>query len=262
MGETEKYQQRNGNWRGITNMDLFDILMMISENLIIFQIVTDMIKVTIGAGLCFGALKWRKGLLTTVAVAWGLILGIMIAYPIGEAVGFSAFLICGLIGMILLPILTYTIAGVNRFVLGFLVASKLFFMLTTVLAKDGTIEISTALILPLAAGTMVGILLMACIKIRVSSFVLACSFLGASEIAPVISEWVNRILFTATGDIEYLFDPIDMIFALFKIELTDMWMLISMIIFMVWGIYTQIKKLKEDGIPLETPIIGFEISKR
>ena len=75
---------------------------------------------------------------------------------------------------------------------------------------------------------------------------------------PVISEWINRIFFAATGDISYLFDPIDLFFALFKIELTDHWMLIAMIVFMIWGGYKQINNLKKNGIPLDTPLIGFE----
>lgn len=228
------------------------------SNLLIFQIVADLIKVTLGAGLCFGALKWRRGLLTTTAIGWGLFLGLLVGMVVAEMIGGVGVLICIIIGIIGLPILTYTIPGVNRFILGFLVSSKLFFMLTTVLAKDGTIGIESAIAAPLLAGTVVGIGLMAWTRMRVSAFVLGCTFVGASEIAPVVSEWANRILFSITSDIEYLFDPVDLLFALFKIELTDKWMLGSMIILMLWGGYKQIGRLKENGIPLDTPLIGFE----
>ena len=40
------------------------------ENIAVFQIATELFKVTLGAGLCFGALKWRRGLLTTTAIGW------------------------------------------------------------------------------------------------------------------------------------------------------------------------------------------------
>lgn len=227
-------------------------------NLLIFQVITDLIKVTIGAGLCFGALKWRRGLLTTTAVGWGLLLGIFAAFLLGDVFGSTGAIICILAGIIIFPILTYTVPGVNRFVLGFLVSSKLLFMLTTVLAKAGSIEIETAIGLPLIGGTIVGLCLMAWIEVRVSAFVLGCTFLGASEIAPVISEWINRILFSVTGDFSFIFDPVDFLFALFKVELTDHWMLISMIILMVWGGYRQIQQMQEKGIALDTPLIGFE----
>ena len=36
----------------------------ILARLLVFQVVIDLISVTVGAGLCFGALKWRRGLLT------------------------------------------------------------------------------------------------------------------------------------------------------------------------------------------------------
>ena len=92
---------------------------------------------------------------------------------------------------------------------------------------------------------------------RISAFILGCTFIGASEIAPVISEWINRF-FAVTGDLNYLFDPIDLFFALFKVELTDHWMFISMIVFMILGGYKQIQQIQRAGIPLNTPLIGFE----
>lgn len=234
-----------------------EFIEQIVSNWAIFQIITDLIKITIGAGLCFGALKWRRGLLTTTAIGWGLFWGILAAISLGDVMGESSIL-CVLTGFIVFPILTYTVPGVNRFVLGFLVGSKLLFMLTTVLAKAGTIDIATTIMLPLGIGTLLGLILMAWTQMRVSAFVLSCSFIGASEIAPVVSEWINRILFSATGDYSYILDPIDLFFALFKIELTDEWMLISMIVLMIWGGYKQIQKLKAEKIPLDTPLIGFE----
>lgn len=47
---------------------------------------------------------------------------------------------------------------VNWFVLGFLVNSKLLFMLTTALAKEGAIGIEEAIMIPLTIGTVVGAL--------------------------------------------------------------------------------------------------------
>lgn len=239
-----------------------ELIETILSNIIVFQIVTDIIKVIVGAGLCFGALKWRRGLLTTTAIGWGAFLGCTIAILLGDAIGGIGMVLCILIGIIALPILTYTIPGVNRFVLGFLVSTKLFFMLTTVLAKANTIEIPSALIIPLVAGSIAGLALMAWTRVRVSAFVLACTFIGASEIAPVISEWINRILYGFTGNIGYLIDPVDLIFSLFKIELTDQWMLISMVVLMAIGGYKQINNLRANCIPLDTPLIGFEVPRK
>lgn len=171
-----------------------DFIEDIMSNLLVFQILTSLIQISIGSGLCFGALKWRRGLLTTTAIGWGLILGILAAIPLGNAFGILGAIIPILTGLILFPILTYTVPGVNRFVLGYLVSCKLFFMLTTVLVKAGAIDVDFAITLPIIAGIAVGIILMAWTHMRVSAFVLGCTFIGASGIAPVISEWINRIL--------------------------------------------------------------------
>lgn len=230
----------------------------IIARLLIFQIVIDLISATVGAGLCFGALKWHRGLLTTTAIAWGFFLGLIAAMFVGEAAGEVGAILCILVGTIDLPILTYTSPAVNRFVLGFLVGNKLLFMVTTPLAKGGTIGIEEAIMIPLVLGAVVGIALMAWTKVRVSAFVLGCTFIGASQIAPIVSEWANRILYGLTGDIGYLFDPVDLIFALFKIELTDWWTLGAMVVFMGLGAYKQIKNMKEKGIPLDMPLVVFE----
>ncbi len=182
----------------------------------------------------------------------------MAAIFIAEAAGAVGAVLCILIGTVSLPILTYMSPAVNRFVLGYLVSNKLFFMVTTPLAKDGTIGIEEAILVPLVAGTVVGIALMAWTRIRVSAFVLGCTFVGASQIAPIASEWVNRICFGITGDPTFLFDPIDLVFALFKIELTDWWTLGAMVVLMSLGAYKQIKNMKEKNIPLDMPLVVVE----
>lgn len=237
-----------------------DIIEGVLSNWMIFEIVTSLFKVTLGAGLCFGALKWRKGLLTTIAIGWGFLLGAALGFLTSDLFGILGLIICILAGVIALPILTYRVSGVNRFMLGFLVSCKLLFMLTTVLAKEYIMEIPTALVVPLVVGVIVGFALMAWTKVRVSAFVLGCTFIGASEIAPVISEWINRIAFSVTGNINFLFDPIDLLFAMFKIELTDVWTLVSLLLLMAVGAYIQIRNMKRKGISLDTPLIAVDDS--
>ena len=57
-----------------------EFLDMVLGNLVVFQIVTEIIQATIGVGMCYGALKWRKGLLTTTAIGWGFVLGVLFAF--------------------------------------------------------------------------------------------------------------------------------------------------------------------------------------
>lgn len=238
-----------------------EVVEFIFENIVVFQVVSCLYDVSLGAACCYGALKWRRGLMTTVAIGWGIFIGFGLAIPMafyGNADP-SILLVLPAIGMIVLPILTYKIAGVNRFILGYIVSSKLFFMATTVMAKNGDIEILTALLFPLIGGAVIGLVLMAWTQIRVSAFVFGCTFIGASGIAPNISKLINGTLFTATRDISFLFDPIDTFFAFFGVELTDQWTLGAMIVLMVIFGYRQIRTMQRKGIPLDTPLIGFEV---
>ena len=111
----------------------------------VFQIVTDIYDLLIGSALVFGALKWRKGLLTTTAFYWGLILGffsgVFIAISLDSDITF--IVAATVIGAIIFPVLTYSVPAVNRFVLGFLVTMKLLYMLTTYLCKNGDMEFET-----------------------------------------------------------------------------------------------------------------------
>ena len=237
----------------------------ILENLIVFETVTQIIEVTLGAGLCFGALKWRKGLITTTAIGWGAVLGLILSVALlySEIISdYASLLYLTIIGAILLPILTYSVPGVNRFIVGFIVSSKILTMLTTVLAKEGTLDIIEALMIPIIGGLFIGILLMAWTQMRISAFVLSCAFIGASDIAPTVSEWINRIIYAHTGDPSILIDPIDLLFAVFGVELTDIWTLLAMIALMIFGCYFQIKRLHKEGFSSNTPLIVYETDKK
>ena len=58
-----------------------------------------------------------------------------------------------------------------------------------------------------------------------------------------------------------MLDPIDLLFALFRVELTDTWTLISMIVLMVWGFKVKINDLKAKGVQLDTPVFFYDNGK-
>lgn len=229
------------------------------EYLVIFQVVMDIYDLLIGSALIYGALKWRKGLLSTTACYWGIILGFagggIIAYILDLP---AVIFIAVIIGAIVFPIMTYWIPAVNRFVLGFIVTMKLLYMLTTYLCKEGVMEFSVAVILPLIIATVLGVMFMFMRKMSVLPFALGCVFIGASQLAPTIAKYINQFIFGITQDFSLLFDPTDFIFALFKIELTDGWTLLFMIIFMACGLPIQLGYIKKQGYSYDTPLITFE----
>lgn len=226
----------------------------------IFQIVTDIYDLLIGSALVFGALKWRKGLLTTTAFYWGLVLGFLSGIFMVFSLDSDIVLVVAttIIGAVVFPILTYCVPAVNRFVLGFIVTMKLLYMLTSYLCRRGRIEFETAIMLPLLVAAILGVMFALLRQLSVLPFALACTFLGASQVAPTIAKYVEQFVFGITHDYSLLFDPVDFIFALFKIELTDGWTLFFMIILMCIGLKIQLNSIRQQGYTYDTPIIAFE----
>lgn len=211
-----------------------------------------------GAAMCFSAIKWPRGLLTITAVSWGIFLGIVTGSMLDTELYITVIWV--IIWGVTLPLLTYCLPSVNRFMVGFIVVTKLLYMLTTVMAKEGDIRITTALILPLVIGTIVGLVFAAWADMSIGVLILACSFIGASQVAPAISDIINKAGFMLTGSIGFLFDPVDFLFSVFHIDLVDAWTLLFMLILIPIGCYFQFKKLTAQGISPDTPIIVFESS--
>lgn len=186
----------------------------------------------------------------------GLIISVLMVYIFEMS---PVIILMGIIaGAIVFPMMTYRIPSVNRFVLGFIVIMKITFMVTTFLFKKSMVDISIMFIAPIIIGFIAGICFAAWTQMKVLPFVLACAFLGASQLAPTIVKYINRFIFGITQDYSILFDPIDLVFAVLKIELTDGWTLLVMMILMLEGIYKQIQSIHQQGYSMDTPIISFE----
>lgn len=230
--------------------------------LAIFCFVVQAINVFVGASLCFGPLKWRKNLIAITALGWGAVLGFLIWDNFLSSGDIDSLIICCLIGAIVLAAMAYTVSVVNRFIVGYILGEKLTFMLTTVLAKEGFMDGKLAILLPILLGILVGLILMSRDHTGKKTYILAYTFVGASQVAPTVSDWINRGLFGITGDISFLFDPIDIIYSLFGIEITDVWTFIIVVLLMVLGVRTQMKlSQKSDGIVSTPPIITIDTAE-
>lgn len=224
-----------------------------------FRIFMDIWDIIFGSLIIFGALKWRKGLISSIAIQWGIYLGIILGFLLYNSLNIPiAVILSPIIGAIVFPILTYKIPAVNRFVLGFIVVMKFLYLVTTYLCKQGNMEFMNAICYPIIIGTISGIVFMFLRKLSVLPFVLGCVFIGSSQAASTLAKYTNQFIFGITHDPSLLIDPIDFIFALFKIELTDGWTLLFMVILMGIGIPLQLSFVKKQGYSYDTPIIAFE----
>ncbi len=238
-------------------------LVEIISTIALVEIILDLLKGTMGIGMCFFALKWRRGLMTTTAVGWGVFLGAIAGYYAADISDSLVTIIIFMgIGAIVLPILTYNIPGVNRFMIGYIVFMKIAYMFTTELFRRGSTDWFGILLLPMIIGAIGGVILAAWVDVPVSAFVLACAFFGASEAAPIIAKYINYVGYGITQDVNWLIDPLGIIMKLFSIELSDIPTLVSLLILMGFGIPMQLQIIKNQGYSYSIPLIVFETDNK
>ncbi len=230
------------------------------QRIVLLEFCNTIVSITVGGYLCFGALKWPRKLISLVALYWGIALGLLIGITFGREYKSGYIIVgCVLIGAIVFPILAYTVPAVNRFVIGFIVAMKLTFMVCTVFMKNGTLYIWNCIQISLIVAIGVGIILMLWKQMSISAFVLVCAFLGASQIAPEIGNLINEVDYVVNGGIPI--DLFDIFFSFFGIELTDTWTMIFMFIFMGLGICSGYIQLKKMGVANDMPLIVYYAEK-
>lgn len=236
--------------------------------IILIAVVLVGVEAGLGIGLCFGSInptKWKKGLLTATAAYWGLALGAGIGLIFSNIslyeINITPLIICPILGVVIFPILTYYVPGVNRFVVGFLVTMKLTSILMGVILRSGGMGediIMAMIVVPLVVGIIGGVVLAAWTSMKVSAFIYACAFIGAAQLAPLISEMIGYLQAAVTGDISYAFDLFSLIELLLNIEIADIWIFLSMIVLIPFGIKRQWESLKKQKISPDTPLIVFE----
>lgn len=240
---------------------MLGLLEPMAGSILAFKIGSDILNVIFGTWMVFGALKWRKGLIAYTAIIWGAVLGLMSGFYMYDFSRSDTIIAtCLLIGVLLFPVLTYAVPSVNRFVVGYIVFMKISFMVTTYLFKNGNLELDQMFLTPVVIGVLAGLILAVWTEMSVLPFIIACSFLGASYVAPTVAEYVNMILAGIAGDYWAWLDPLDVLFGIFRIELTDGWTLLFMAVFMGLGIPYQIKSVRAQGFTLDTPIVVYETS--
>lgn len=257
---------------------------------VLIFIALNLLQTAVGAGLCFAPIKWQKGLITAMSIKLGMLAGGILATIItiylfdSEASGVprsvaykyieyipAFFVISVILGAIIMPVLTYTVSKINRFVLGYIVGSKLTIIFTVGAIHDGldeignylfngnlNIEIIIVMLMPVIIGSIFGIILASLDKFKISAYVVACSYIGASECAPNIEKYLGYIKAFLTGDIGAAIDPIDMIFSSYNIELNSMTTFVIIIILMGISSYYKIKSLLNQGYSLDTNIALLE----
>ncbi len=217
------------------SINTIDKIVIVTNAIVAMQAVTSGI-------MCIYGYKWSKGLIGIMASYFGGAIGLVISYYLiesGEQVdSLLAIPICAAIFMVM----AYNIPWVNHFSAGAIIGTKVSHMIGFALMQEGIIDydIEALLVVPLIFGLIVGLITSGIFKNYV--VILCMAFIGAINVVPDIVELMNGSLFAITGDIGYIFDPIDFILSFFGIETISGIEVVGIIIVFVISFFVQ-KKL-------------------
>lgn len=204
-------------------------------------------------------LAWRRGLMTATALYWGIAIGALLPFLMGAEAG--GIILGILIGAVAFPILTYTVPGVNRFVLGFIVTLKLTGMIALNLMMYNGLPLANAIGYSMLASIISACVFMALVSMPASGYIVATAFLGAVGLSTKIQDIFSGLQYTFTGNMSLLFDPASLIFAVLGIDYADMQRIAIIVVCMGIGGYFQYRKLIDEGYTPGTPMIAYEKKK-
>lgn len=213
------------------------------------------VRMCTGAVMCVFGYKWRKGLISIMAMYIGLFLGVLAFYLVASS-GMDAG-----IGLVLCLVITvgfttaaYKNVTLNHFLTAFLVGIKLFTMFLYFLMEQGIIEYGWSLIVVPVLLSLVGAIYV-CQRFTYMAVVCCTAYIGAVEVSLSLSKLINGTLFSLTGDFGYLFDPVSFVLGLLGIDIPSGIEIVLIIVIFVVGAWYQRKKLIENNIDLSNVVV-------
>lgn len=215
------------------------------------------IQIVSAGAMCIYGYKWRKGLIATLSIYIGLSLGFLIALSIIKQdlnnLDFGALMIP--VTAIVFYILAYRWVALNHFLTGFLVANKLGFMFIYNLMHEGIIQFDfdILMVVPIVLGFIAGFVLSRCFT---HVAVLSCMvYIGTVELVTGVSDFINKSLFVATGDINFVFNMEDMLLKLVGVEIPSFVEVIFILVVGIASFVFQKNMLEKQGIDLSKVIV-------
>ena len=232
-------------------MELFKILFLAVVVVMILKVITSVL-------MGFFEVRWQKGLIGITGYIIGFNAGFVTAIYLYFRLELEeiSFVIIP-IEMIICGRLAYRNLTFNHFLVGFLVADKISFLILEVLMDNNIIEFNLGIlvIIPVVVGIIIG-----CIgcKFFVYKIMISClALISAINLEPIIEKWVNRSLFVTTGDVGFVLesDPTKLILQIIGIEVPSL--LGCFLMILLFGIFFAIHYfyIKKQGLALSQYII-------
>lgn len=212
------------------------------------------IQTVTSAVMCVYGYKWSKGLIATMSLYVGAGIGVFVSAVLIERIQDPSVLIMAPLSMLIFWILAYKSITLNHFLAGFLLATKVSFMLVMKMYEYSIITDSDLLLaLPVMVGLIAGCV--TCLKFNKYILIACVAFIGVTEFVPKMFDLINKTLFVATGDISFIFDPLSFILSVFGITIPSNGEVFFMIVLGIVSFCLQYKNAERAGMDYGESII-------
>lgn len=215
------------------------------------------VQIVSGGAMCIFGCKWRKGLIATLSVRIGIVLGLLFAaFLLKQSMDlltlafFSIFAIA-----IIFYVLAYKWVPLNHFLTGFLVGNKLAFMVVYRIMSEGgaKLNITVLLVVPLIVGLIAGFVVSSIFNYYTVTICIV--YIGTVELVTGIADIINKTLFLATGRISYIFDLEDILLKVVGVEVPSLLEVVFILIVGIASFMWQRYLLLESGKDLSQTIV-------
>lgn len=217
----------------------------------------SILQMIAGGIMCVFGYKWSKGLIATVALYIGVVLGFFLAGFCYIKLDFDSgiCLLIFVVTIVLFDTLAYKNAKVNHFLAGFIVAVKLCFLLMLQIMKLNVDFGGWIFVTPIIAGIIFGIVVLCKMNNRI--LVICTAYIGSTTFVSEAMNLLQKIQFARTGDFTIFYgDSIEsVLLKLLGIDIPTFLEFILIIACFSLSCYTQIRLLKNNGVSLSDNVI-------
>ena len=204
--------------------------------------------------MCVFGYKWSKGLIAIMSSYVGIGMGGFITYLLLQnGMGLECIVVVP-ISAVLFSVLAYKWIALNHFMAGFLLSIKILFMIAVNMSENMSSDSSGMLFCFIVVlSIIIGIVV--CNKYNHYILIACVSYLGAIELTTKIFDWINKGLFLSTGDISFIFNPVEFILSLLGIEIPSGGETIVIILIGLVSFWYQRSRVVSLGIDLSDKIV-------
>lgn len=226
----------------------------IVEVAILFLNLFKVFQFVIAGIMCVFGYKWSKGLIASASSYIGIGIGGGLAFfLLQNGSGLEVFLIPIALGAIL-SFLAYRNVIWNHFLVGALLSIKVLLMFFIKISTNMSTDASGALFaLAFVISIVVGILV--CSSYNQYIILAFIAYTGAVEVTTSIFDFINNGLFLFTGNLSFIFNPIESMLALFGISIPSVGEILVILVLGLISFWYQRNKIISSGIDFSNEIV-------